>query len=42
MNEKIYQPNKNIMDECYITDKEYKKMYHQSLLDPEKFWGEIG
>ena len=42
MNEKIYQPSKNIIDECYITDKEYKKMYNQSLLDPEKFWGEIG
>ena len=42
MEEKIYQPSERIIETCSLNDQQYKDMYQESLLQPEKFWGEIG
>ena len=42
MEEKIYQPSERIIETCSLNDQQYKEMYQESLLQPEKFWGEIG
>ncbi len=42
MEEKIYQPSEKIIEACSLNDQQYKDMYQESLLQPEKFWGEIG
>ena len=42
MEEKIYQPSERIIETCSLNDQQYNEMYQKSLLQPEKFWGEIG
>ena len=42
MEEKIYKPSERIIETCSLNDQQYKEMYQESLLQPEKFWGEIG
>jgi len=42
MEEKIYQPSERIIETCSLNDQQYNEMYQESLLQPEKFWGEIG
>ena len=38
--EKIYPVPKEFAAKTHITDKQYQKMYQQSVSDPEGFWGE--
>ncbi len=42
MEEKIYHPRKSIMETCNVTEQQYRKMYKDSISEPEKFWGEVG
>ena len=42
MEEKIYKPSERIIETCSLNDQQYNEMYQESLLQPEKFWGEIG
>lgn len=32
----------NIADSCLINPEQYKAQYHQSVTDPDAFWGEQG
>ncbi len=38
--EKIFQPNKNIVERAKIGTKEYEELYAQSVSDPDGFWAE--
>ncbi len=42
MEEKIYHPRKSIVETCNVTEQQYRKMYKDSISEPEKFWGEVG
>ena len=42
MNEKTYGHGGEKRASSYLTDEEYKEMYEESLLFPEKFWGKMG
>ncbi|MGJ8527592.1 acetate--CoA ligase [Maritalea sp.] len=40
MSDNIYHPPKNIVSHAKIDAEKYKKMYEQSVNDPDGFWGE--
>lgn len=39
---KTYEPSKVVQEEAHVKDMDkYKRLYQQSLDDPEAFWGNI-
>ena len=36
--EKIYNPSKEILENSYITESEFEKLYEESINNPNKFW----
>ena len=42
MEQHVYPPSKEIVDNALIKEDQYKAMYAESIADPEAFWGEQG
>ena len=36
--EKIYNPSKEILENSYLTESEFEKLYEESINNPNKFW----
>lgn len=39
LNQQLFHPSKEILEQAYI--KDYAKLYHESIKEPDKFWDKI-
>jgi Domain of unknown function (DUF3448). len=40
---RVFPPPKEVSEKAYIKSmEEYRKIYKESIDDPEKFWGKLG